>query len=70
MSRINGQEVRCCWLPERLGKSSSQSDQDAYAGSLPEIERIIRQILQTWPKVRIILRGDCGFCRNGIDEQV
>ncbi len=40
------------------------SDQDAYAGSLPEIQRIIRQIRATWPGVRIILRGDCGFCRN------
>jgi len=51
-----GEQVLCARL--------RRSDQDAYAGSLPEIERIIRQIRATWPEVKIILRGDCGFCRN------
>jgi hypothetical protein len=31
---------------------------------LQEIERIVGQIRTSWPTVRIILRGDSGFCRN------
>jgi hypothetical protein len=34
------------------------SNIDASAGSRGEIERIVRQIRQQWPKVRIILRAD------------
>jgi hypothetical protein len=41
-----------------------QSNRDASAGSLVEIERIVGQIRGAWPEVRIILRGDSGFCRN------
>jgi hypothetical protein len=37
---------------------------DAAAGSLAEVQRIIEQIRQHWPEVRIILRGDSGFCRD------
>ena len=33
-------------------------------GSLTEIERIVSQIRVAWPEVKIILRGDSGFCRN------
>src|ERR1700680_997594 len=40
------------------------SNQDASAGSIPELERIVRQIRAQWPKVRIILRADSGFCRE------
>src|SRR5712664_1251566 len=40
------------------------SNQDASAGSIPELERIVRQIRAPWPKVRIILRADSGFCRE------
>ena len=37
---------------------------DASAGSLMEIQRIVEQIRQCWPQVRITLRGDSGFCRD------
>jgi len=40
------------------------SNQDASAGSLPEVERIVQQIRRRWPGVRIVLRGDSGFCRE------
>jgi Transposase DDE domain group 1 len=40
------------------------SNNDASAGSLAEIERIVSQIRAAWPEVQIILRGDSGFCRN------
>jgi hypothetical protein len=41
-----------------------QSNSDAAAGSLAEIQRIVAQIRAAWPKVKIVLRGDSGFCRN------
>lgn len=40
------------------------SNQDASAGSGEEVERIVKQIRRRWPKVRIILRADSGFCRE------
>jgi hypothetical protein len=40
------------------------SDHDAYAGSLGEIQRLVQQLRQAWPEVKIILRADSGFCRN------
>ena len=33
-------------------------------GSRQEIEKIVAQIRAAWPSVKIILRGDSGFCRN------
>jgi hypothetical protein len=42
------------------------ANQDASAGSLTEVQRIVKQIRQRWPKVRIILRADSGFCREGL----
>ncbi len=43
-----------------------RSKQDAAAGSLEEISRIVGQIRERWPKTRIIIRGDSGFCREAI----
>jgi Transposase DDE domain group 1 len=40
------------------------SNQDASAGSLPEVQHMVAQIRARWKKVRIILRGDAGFCRE------
>src|SRR6266853_2769143 len=40
------------------------SNQDASAGSLPEVQRIVAQIRARWPQVRIVLRADSGFCRE------
>jgi Transposase DDE domain group 1 len=40
------------------------SNQDASAGCREEVERMVKQIRQRWPKVRIILRADSGFCRD------
>jgi hypothetical protein len=51
-----GEHVLCARL--------RQSNSDASAGSLAEIERIIGQMRAAWPEVKIILRGDSGFCRN------
>ena len=40
------------------------SDIEASAGSVKELERIISRIRRRWPQVRIIIRGDSGFCRE------
>ena len=40
------------------------ADKDAAAGSVDELARIVNQIRARWPKVRIIVRGDSGFCRE------
>jgi len=39
------------------------SDMDASAGSVKEMDRIVKQIRTSWPEVQIILRGDSGFCK-------
>jgi hypothetical protein len=42
------------------------SDIDASAGSVKELDRIVSQIRSRWPDVRIVVRGDSGFCREHI----
>ena len=37
---------------------------DGAAGALDEVRRIVAQLRTKWPKVRIVLRGDSGFCRE------
>jgi hypothetical protein len=53
-----GEHVLCARLRE--------ANHDAAFGSLQEIRRIIAQIRAAWPKVKIILRADSGFCRNEV----
>jgi hypothetical protein len=43
-----------------------KSDIDGCAGTVDELKRVVSQIRQKWPKVRIVLRGDSGFCREEI----
>jgi hypothetical protein len=40
------------------------SNIDASAGCVEELMRIVAQIRQAWPQVKITLRGDSGFCRE------
>ena len=40
------------------------SNIDASAGSVEELQRIVEQIRSAWPLVRMVVRGDCGFCRE------
>jgi peptidoglycan/xylan/chitin deacetylase (PgdA/CDA1 family) len=42
------------------------ADIDGAAGAIEEIARIAAQIRATWPHVRIILRADSGFARDGL----
>lgn len=42
------------------------SNIDASEGTVEELERIVGQIRSAWPEVRIVVRGDSGFCRDHI----
>ena len=42
------------------------SNIDSAAGALEEVQRIVARIRRLWPEVRIVLRGDSGFCRDCI----
>ena len=53
-----GEHVLCARLrPSNVGPA---------VGSKKEVERIVTQIRQRWPEVKIILRGDSGFCADEI----
>ncbi|MCI0664650.1 MAG: IS1380 family transposase, partial [Acidobacteria bacterium] len=43
-----------------------EANQDQSAGALDEIQRIVKQVRESWPEVQIILRGDSGFSRDAI----
>ncbi len=47
-----------------LGARLRPSNIDASAGCVEELKRIVAQIRQAWPGVKITLRGDSGFCRE------
>jgi hypothetical protein len=51
-----GDHVLCARLRE--------ANHDAAYGCLQEIQRIVKQVRMAWPEVKIVLRGDSGFCRN------
>jgi Transposase DDE domain group 1 len=62
-----------CYLPlyivcgeHLLGVRLRPANIDASAGALEEVERIVKQIRQSWPQVKIILRADSGFCREAL----
>jgi hypothetical protein len=40
------------------------SNIDASAGSVEELRRIVAQIRSVWSGVRVVVRGDSGFCRE------
>ncbi len=40
------------------------SDIDAAAGALKQVRRIVERIRRAWPGVRVVIRGDSGFCRD------
>ncbi len=43
-----------------------QANEDPASGVLAELTRIVEQLGAAWPEVRIIVRGDSGFCRDEI----
>jgi len=62
-----------CYLPlyvfcgrHLLAAKLRRSNIDGAAGSVAEMARIVGQIRQRWPRVRILLRADSGFCREDL----
>src|ERR1700709_648954 len=62
-----------CYLPlyifcgrHLLAAKLRRSNIDAAAGSVEEVARIVSQIRTRWPRVRILLRADSGFCREAL----
>jgi hypothetical protein len=60
-----------CYLPlyifcgdQILCARLRQANSDAATGTVAEIQRIVTQLRAAWPEVKIVLRGDSGFCRN------
>lgn len=60
-----------CYLPlyifcgrHLLVAKLRRSNIDASAGAMEEVARVVAQIRQRWPRVRILLRGDSGFARE------
>ena len=65
---------RCyCYMPlyvfcgrDLLAAKLRPSNIDGSAGAQEEIARIVAQIRARWPRVRIVLRADSGFARDGL----
>jgi hypothetical protein len=60
-----------CYLPlyifagdQLLGARLRPANQDGAAGSVQEVGRMVAQMRQRWPEVKIVLRADSGFCRE------
>lgn len=70
---FHGYYRQYCYLPlyifcgeQLLCARLRRADQDGAAGSVDELQRIIGHIRRTWPGVRLIVRGDSGFCREDL----
>ena len=62
-----------CYLPlyifcgrHLLAAKLRRSNIDGAAGAREELERIVAQIRRRWPRTRILLRADSGFCREAL----
>jgi DDE family transposase len=62
-----------CYLPlyifagdQLLCARLRPANQDAASGSVEEVKRIVTQLRECWPEVRIVLRADSGFCREDL----
>jgi hypothetical protein len=62
-----------CYLPlyifcgrHLLAAKLRRANIDSSAGAVEEVARIVAQIRQRWPRVRILLRGDSGFAREAL----
>ena len=42
------------------------ADIDGAAGSVKQLAKIVERIRRAWPDVRIVVRGDSGFCRENL----
>jgi len=70
---FHGYYAEYCYLPlyifsgeHLLCARLRTADEDPASGVLQELLRIVKKLREAWPAVRIILRGDSGFCREQI----
>lgn len=70
---FHGYYAEYCYLPlyifwgERLLCARlREASADPAGGVVEELERIVGKLRQRWPQVRIVVRGDSGFCRDEI----
>jgi hypothetical protein len=70
---FHGYHENYCYLPlyifcgdHLLCARLRPSDIDAGAGSVKQLERIVAQIRQAWPRVKVVIRADSGSCREEI----
>ena len=62
-----------CYLPlyvfcgrHLLAAKLRRSNIDAAAGAVEEVARIVGRLRARWPRVRLLLRADSGFCREAL----
>jgi len=70
---FHGYYKNYCYLPlyifcddDLLCARLRSSNIDAAKGAVYELERIAGQIRQRWPRVKLVIRADSGFCREEI----
>jgi hypothetical protein len=70
---FHGYYAEYCYLPLYIFSGENllcarlrQANQDPASGVVSELKRIVEKLKQAWPQVRIIVRGDSGFCRDEI----
>ena len=70
---FHGYYSEYCYLPlyifsgeHLLCARLRQANEDPASGVREELVRIVKKLREAWPGVRIILRGDSGFCRDEI----
>jgi len=70
---FNGYYGHYCYLPlyffcgdHLLCARLRPGNVDSAAGALKQIKRLTAAIRERWPEVKIMLRGDSGFCREAI----
>jgi hypothetical protein len=68
---FHGYYQQYCYLPlyifcgdELLGAWLRPSDIDGSAGALKKVAAMVWRLREVWPQVKIVLRGDSGFCRE------
>lgn len=70
---FHGYYYHYCYLPlymfagdHLLWAELRPSDIDGSKGSEEALEQVVGQLREVWPSVRIIVRGDSGFARDGL----
>jgi hypothetical protein len=70
---FHGYYQEYCYLPlyifcgeDLVGAWLRPADVDAAAGALKRVKAIVARLREAWPQVKIVVRGDSGFCREPV----